>query len=459
MSTQNVTALYPNTPTPDLSPDSWDFDPGYNLLLPGDEANKIFTIVNLCVNSIGMFCAVMVCIILLLVRLYDKTLVDRVSLRLTAAVSTVDAVKSAAYIIFTFVATPGAACGATAWLILFLTNLYTFLSVAIAFNLQWLFLLRKRVHPWLEISYFAVSVLLALATTVPPWAAGRLGLDENYGVCWYIAYSSKKTILWEWLTFLSWNMMGTLYCFFVVVAVIFKLRKSTIAVKTYNSHTTSSKDLTSAQLRARRTQRTMNKLVLRISLYALIPIVTQLGWYISECIMQFQHYLNVGLDWYLIVTTDLPGVLNFVAFCMDPALANALRHIKEDMLEKYGEQGSLQSTPSEHRFARWITKHFLSGTKKVDDVTSPFYRMSSSQPLSKDYEPDSNSSYPDNFVAFPSATAIPVTNDSQSTMIQISEAGQNVSYEMGQLQTHSKNKPNRRKYSEDEETKRVFRGL
>jgi hypothetical protein len=89
-------------------------------------------------------------------------------------------------------------------------------------------------------------------------------------------------------------MMGTLYCFFVVVAVIFKLRKSTIAVKSYNTHTTSSKDLTSAQLRARRTQRTMNKLVLRISLYALIPIVTQLGWYISECIMQFQHHLVSG---------------------------------------------------------------------------------------------------------------------------------------------------------------------
>jgi hypothetical protein len=78
-----------------------------------------------------------VCVIIGLIRLYDKTLVDRVSLRLTAAVSTVDAIKAAAYIIFTFVATPGAACGATAWLILFLTNLYTFLSVAIAFNLQW----------------------------------------------------------------------------------------------------------------------------------------------------------------------------------------------------------------------------------------------------------------------------------------------------------------------------------
>jgi hypothetical protein len=40
MSTLNVTALYPNTPTPNLSPDDWDFDPGYNLMLEGDEVRK-----------------------------------------------------------------------------------------------------------------------------------------------------------------------------------------------------------------------------------------------------------------------------------------------------------------------------------------------------------------------------------------------------------------------------------
>jgi hypothetical protein len=144
---------------------------------------------------------------------------------------------------------------------------------------------------------------------------------------------------------------------------------------------------------------------------------------------------------------------------MDPALANSLRQIKEDMLEKYGDQGSLQASPSEHRFARWVTKHFLSGTKRVNDTASPFYRMSSSEPMSKDYEPDSNTSYPDDFVAFPSATVIPVKYDSQSTMIQISERDQNGIYEMHSIRDNSVNKPKRRKYSEDEETKKVFRGL
>lgn len=37
------------------------------------------------------------------------------------------------------------------------------------------------------------------------------------------------------------------------------------------------------------------KLVFRISMYALIPIITQGGWYISEIIMQFQHRLVSSL--------------------------------------------------------------------------------------------------------------------------------------------------------------------
>ncbi|KAG2172076.1 hypothetical protein INT43_001553 [Umbelopsis isabellina] len=501
MASVNVTALYPNSPTPDLSPGDWDFDPGYNLLLEGDEANRIFSIVNLCINSAGIAGGVLVCLIIALIRLYDKSLVDRVSLRLTAAVSTVDAIKAAAYIIFTFVATPGAACGATAWLILFLTNLYTFLSVAIAFNLQWvsplcspppccvrpplvgatfpaicmriiqspmsnhgfhsqLFLQGKRVHPHLEKAYFLVSVLLALATTVPPWAAGRLGLDPNYGVCWYVAYSSKRTILWEWMTFLSWNLLGTVYCFFVVVAVVFKLKKNTQTIKSYNNANTSSSgggkgELTIAQKRARRTQRTMNKLVLRICLYALIPIVTQTGWYISECIMQFQHYLNVPLDWYLIVTTDLPGVLNFVAFCLDPALGNALNTIKEDMIEKYGEQGTRSDT-NDHRFARWITAKFLRSSKTVDDTTSPFYRMSASENRTK-HDPDT--SYPDEYIPYPPSGKPDSKNDSQFSMIRMPESDDGHSYEMSQVIIGPIPKKRRRKHSEDEQAKEVFRGL
>lgn len=99
---------------------------------------------NTTLNPASIICGSAVCIILLIIRAHDRSLVDRVSLRLTAVVSAVDVMKAAVYIIFTYVATPGATCRATAWLVLFLTNLYTFLSVAIAFNLQWVSFMKKK---------------------------------------------------------------------------------------------------------------------------------------------------------------------------------------------------------------------------------------------------------------------------------------------------------------------------
>jgi hypothetical protein len=165
----------------------------------------------------------------------------------------------------------------------------------------------------------------------------------------------------------------------------------------------------------------------------------------------------VGLDWYLIATTDLPGVLNFLAFCMDPALANALRQIKDDMLEKYGDQGTIPPSQSDHRFARWITKNFLSGTKKVDEVSSPFYRMSATEHLTKEFGPDSNISSPDEYLSYPTTAAATAKNDSQFTMIQIPER-QAQAYEMSKVRTAA-GTPTKRKYSEDEDAKKVFRGL
>ncbi|OZJ04593.1 hypothetical protein BZG36_02767 [Bifiguratus adelaidae] len=330
---ENVTALYPNTPTPNLPPSSWDFDPGYNLVLQGEEANRIFMLINLVLNPLSILGGLTVCTVVLMIRLYEKSLMDRVSLRLTVVVSAIDAVKAAAYIIFTFVATPGETCAATSWLVLFLTNAYTFLSVAIAFNLQWIFLHRHSVRPWLESAYFILAFGLALATTIPPWADGRLGLDPNYGVCWYRSYSTKRTILWEWTTFLFWNIAGTLYCFVVVIAVVVKLRFNTVRTLRLQAENMSMEDV-----KAKRQELQINKLAWRISLYALIPLVTQMGWFISEIVMQFGHYLDVNLNWWLIVGTDLPGVLNLAAFLCDPALWNSIARIQRDMIDRYGDK-------------------------------------------------------------------------------------------------------------------------
>jgi hypothetical protein len=88
---------------------------------------------------------------------------------------------------------------------------------------------------------------------------------------------------------LSWNLVGSVYCFLIVVAVILRLRQNVVTLGAFTSSATSP-DPTILK-KTKRTQLLLRKLVLRISLYALIPLVTQGGWYISEIIMQFQHRL------------------------------------------------------------------------------------------------------------------------------------------------------------------------
>lgn len=147
--------------------------------------------------------------------------------------------------------------------------------------------------------------------------------------------------------------------------------------------------------------------------------------------------------------------MNFVAFCLDPALGNALNTIKEDMIEKYGEQGT-RSDIGDHRFARWITANFLRSSKTVDDTTSPFYRMSASENRTK-HDPDT--SYPEEYIPYPSSGKPDSKNDSQFSMIRMPESDDGQSYEMSQVIIGPTPKKRRRKHSEDEQAKEVFRGL
>lgn len=118
---------------------------------------------------------------------------------------------------------------------------------------------------------------------------GRLGFDPSYGVCWYTNYSTRRTIAWEWASFLSWNIVGTIYCLLVALFVIIKLKVNSQNLRSFEQQSSNSNH--EGYKRQRKAQATLNKLVTRISLYALIPFVTQGGWYLNEVIMQFGHYL------------------------------------------------------------------------------------------------------------------------------------------------------------------------
>jgi hypothetical protein len=82
---------------------------------------------------------------------------------------------------------------------------------------------------------------------------------------------------------------------------------------------------------------------------------------------------DVGITYWVIIGTDLPGILNLIAFCMDPALSNALRVIELDMIEKYGDKASANSR--DHTFKAWIIRTIF-GIKRVHSSDSLYYHMS-----------------------------------------------------------------------------------
>lgn len=100
-----------------------------NLEFEFDWQNDVTNQINIIGNSLSVASGMIVLIIIFALRLYDKQLVDRVSLRLSAAISVTDIVSSAALLIYTYVTVEGGACVLSPFLIIFLTNLFLFLTV------------------------------------------------------------------------------------------------------------------------------------------------------------------------------------------------------------------------------------------------------------------------------------------------------------------------------------------
>lgn len=99
-----------------------------NLTFPEPWQSGVIQELNIIGNSISIACAMIVLTITAALRIYDKELVDRVSLRLNAAVSATDVVNSMALLIYAFSNSEGASCTFSAFLIIWLSNQYIFLT-------------------------------------------------------------------------------------------------------------------------------------------------------------------------------------------------------------------------------------------------------------------------------------------------------------------------------------------
>lgn len=79
----------------------------------------------------------------------------------------------------------------------------------------------------------------------------------------------------------------------------------------------------------RKVKSVINHVVRRIVLYIIIPPATTLGNIVSEIWLYSNMEFNYPLNVWSVTAAALPGVLNFVAFLMDPAVMNAMEMIKK----------------------------------------------------------------------------------------------------------------------------------
>ncbi|KAJ9061398.1 hypothetical protein DSO57_1021042 [Entomophthora muscae] len=119
------------------------------------------------------------------------------------------------------------------------------------------------------------------------------------------------------------------YCAVVVCLTIVSLRRKASVLDRVQSN----------QRRHSTLRRDIRRLIMRVSLYCIIPVLTQIWFVVFKVHWHYTQSLNKTLVYLSVVGSgtridkpnlkDLPGVLNLLALFLDPAFANALRAIRK----------------------------------------------------------------------------------------------------------------------------------
>ncbi|KAJ9066932.1 hypothetical protein DSO57_1005008 [Entomophthora muscae] len=249
-------------------------------------------------------------------------IMDRVSIRFTLAISIVDVLQALIFLFLIKYKEDGAICSGIGFSSFYLTLTYLFLNAAVALNLQLVF-----VHgivfdkEWLM---WTVSLGFPLLLLAPPLFAGRFGLTYEGGVCDIRDPKSYETYAYLFSCFTVWGFLAIIYCTIAVVMVNMQLyKKKTVIDSIIQTKRCASADILCDNLVLKKK---ILKLINRVSMYCIIPIITQL-WFLIVCLMLYHEEIPVTLRLFSIVGTDIPGILNLVVLLLDPAFAAAFEAI------------------------------------------------------------------------------------------------------------------------------------
>ncbi|KAI9291861.1 hypothetical protein K502DRAFT_357151 [Neoconidiobolus thromboides FSU 785] len=180
-------------------------------------------------TGISLFCATLVLIFILLIRLYDKDLVNRISLKICAAISIVDIFRTSSFFIYLYHTSDDLVCKLNAIFLNYIIISHMLLTFSIALNLQLVFIHNLRYKSKWQYYYWFLGFLVPFIITFIMVIIDVFGKDEVANACFY--KNVYPVTIYSGLTlyagFLFWNLLGCLYCFTISLFIIYHLKRKT----------------------------------------------------------------------------------------------------------------------------------------------------------------------------------------------------------------------------------------
>jgi hypothetical protein len=295
--------------------------------ISGDQSYAII-VVSTVLNAVSIVAALMAPLLYMLMRHYAPLTINRVSLRLNVAVCIADVLFSAFQIYSNVVGQGEPACSLSVFGYILFCLLSTLFSTCIAVNLHIVYLGKNgRVNArslYLEPLYGVTSVVLAVVLSLLPLVYHVYGWNEVELSCWYVEDGSAGPVIWEWMTFYAWITLCIVYCFGIVLAVLYKVRRERLLLQA-----TMDPNQPVTNTRRIKRQQELGLLLRRIVLYPVVPIVTQSFNIVATMLLYTQATQPYAVLLLSYIGTSIQGLLNFLAFSMDPSVIKGVGELRQ----------------------------------------------------------------------------------------------------------------------------------
>ncbi|KAI8058608.1 hypothetical protein BDF22DRAFT_740023 [Syncephalis plumigaleata] len=306
----------------------------------------IVSYITIPVNIISLMMSLCVVFAYLFARHYRPAYANRVSLRLTVLLAAVDAFYAFFQLLDIFLPNPETQtfwCTFAAWGYVHCTLLSVFLTSAVALNLHIIFLRGHRTTPAYEVLYLLVPMAAALSISLPPVIFQRFAYNINQRSCWYVEVDKASGLVWAWLTLYIWLFIAIGYCAWAVSVVGWRLamerkrlrRRVRNGLPSQNGGGLGVAHNSSIGTVSPPSAQVISRVVARVILYPVIPIITQSLNVAVEMDSFVSQHTSFPLIAASFVATSCQGLLNSLVFLLDPTVRTGWYHVRLELIKRY----------------------------------------------------------------------------------------------------------------------------